>query len=180
MDVSASAPLSPFVGSVMPTTVADTGAKPAQLAGLIPPAAVGRGVLDGAFTLTDLVFYNAKHNEAHGENNNDGEPNNRSRNGGAEGPTSDSKALMVYLNGAAIPEPDASGRHITDDSFVLCCNAHWEPVEFQLPDQFSAGGWTVVLDTVHPRGDPAAAKVGTHAVSVQARSLLVVTPHGGD
>jgi isoamylase len=41
------------------------------------------------FTLNDLVSYNEKHNEANGEDNNDGESNNRSWNCGAEGPTDD-------------------------------------------------------------------------------------------
>jgi isoamylase len=41
------------------------------------------------FTLNDLVTYNDKHNEANGENNKDGNSNNRSWNCGAEGPTDD-------------------------------------------------------------------------------------------
>jgi glycogen operon protein len=40
--------------------------------------------------LEDLVSYNEKHNEANGENNNDGESHNRSWNCGVEGPTDDS------------------------------------------------------------------------------------------
>jgi glycogen operon protein len=39
------------------------------------------------FTLNDLVSYNEKHNEANGENNQDGEWNNHSYNYGVEGPT---------------------------------------------------------------------------------------------
>ena len=41
------------------------------------------------FTLRDLVSYNEKHNEANGEDNNDGESHNRSWNCGVEGPTDD-------------------------------------------------------------------------------------------
>src|SRR5499427_10577558 len=41
------------------------------------------------FTLNDLVSYNSKHNEANGENNNDGANENLSWNCGAEGETSD-------------------------------------------------------------------------------------------
>ena len=43
------------------------------------------------FTLTDLVSYNEKHNEANGEKNHDGDNNNLSWNHGAEGPTDDPK-----------------------------------------------------------------------------------------
>ena len=41
------------------------------------------------FTLNDLVSYNQKHNEANGENSQDGANDNRSWNCGAEGPSSD-------------------------------------------------------------------------------------------
>jgi isoamylase len=41
------------------------------------------------FTLHDLTSYNDKHNNANGEDNTDGESDNRSANGGAEGPTGD-------------------------------------------------------------------------------------------
>jgi glycogen operon protein len=41
------------------------------------------------FTLADLVSYEQKHNDANGENNNDGANDNHSRNWGAEGPTDD-------------------------------------------------------------------------------------------
>jgi isoamylase len=47
-------------------------------------------VHDG-FTLNDLVSYNEKHNEANGENNQDGTSDNRSWNCGTEGPTDDSE-----------------------------------------------------------------------------------------
>ena len=40
---------------------------------------------------------------------------------------------MVFLNGDAIPEPDALGRRISDDHFLLLFNAHSEPIAFQLP-----------------------------------------------
>jgi isoamylase len=41
------------------------------------------------FTLNDLVSYNQKHNEANGEENQDGTSDNRSWNSGVEGPTDD-------------------------------------------------------------------------------------------
>ena len=41
------------------------------------------------FTLNDLVTYNEKHNEANGENNQDGGSDNKSWNCGVEGPTDD-------------------------------------------------------------------------------------------
>jgi isoamylase len=43
------------------------------------------------FTLTDLVSYDEKHNEANGEENRDGAQDNASRNWGAEGPTASAR-----------------------------------------------------------------------------------------
>ncbi|HYL91115.1 MAG TPA: glycogen debranching protein GlgX [Burkholderiales bacterium] len=55
-----------------------------------PWASVNFVTAHDGFTLNDLVSYNEKHNEANGEENQDGSSNNRSWNHGAEGPTDDS------------------------------------------------------------------------------------------
>ena len=54
-----------------------------------PYASVNFITAHDGFTLRDLVSYNEKHNEANGENNQDGESHNRSWNCGVEGPTDD-------------------------------------------------------------------------------------------
>jgi len=54
-----------------------------------PAASINFITAHDGFTLNDLVSYNDKHNEANGEDNRDGESNNRSWNCGAEGPTND-------------------------------------------------------------------------------------------
>jgi isoamylase len=54
-----------------------------------PVASINFVTAHDGFTLRDLVSYNEKHNEANGENSNDGESHNRSWNHGAEGPTED-------------------------------------------------------------------------------------------
>jgi glycogen operon protein len=58
-----------------------------------PVASINFVTAHDGFTLRDLVSYNEKHNEANGEDNNDGESHNRSWNSGAEGPTDDPKVL---------------------------------------------------------------------------------------
>ncbi len=55
-----------------------------------PMASINFVTAHDGFTIADLVSYNEKHNEANGEDNNDGESHNRSWNSGAEGPTDDS------------------------------------------------------------------------------------------
>ena len=54
-----------------------------------PSSSVNFITAHDGFTLHDLVTYNEKHNEANGENNQDGSSDNRSWNCGAEGPTDD-------------------------------------------------------------------------------------------
>jgi isoamylase len=54
-----------------------------------PYASVNFITAHDGFTLRDLVSHNEKHNEANGENNQDGESHNRSWNCGAEGLTTD-------------------------------------------------------------------------------------------
>src|SRR6476661_3084151 len=56
-----------------------------------PYASINFVTSHDGFTLTDLVSYNEKHNEANGEKNHDGDNNNLSWNHGVEGPTKDPK-----------------------------------------------------------------------------------------
>jgi isoamylase len=58
-----------------------------------PWASVNFVTSHDGFTLTDLVSYNDKHNEANKEDNKDGHNDNRSWNCGAEGPTDDQEIL---------------------------------------------------------------------------------------
>jgi glycogen operon protein len=60
-----------------------------------PTASVNLLTVHDGFTLTDLVSYNDKHNEANGESNRDGTDDNRSWNCGAEGPTTDQGILAL-------------------------------------------------------------------------------------
>ncbi|MES2356319.1 MAG: glycogen debranching protein GlgX [Pseudomonadota bacterium] len=52
-----------------------------------PQASINFITAHDGFTLHDLVSYNAKHNEANGENNQDGSTDNKSWNCGVEGPS---------------------------------------------------------------------------------------------
>jgi glycogen operon protein len=60
-----------------------------------PFASINFVTAHDGFTLHDLVSYNDKHNEANGEDNNDGESHNRSWNCGAEGETDDLEVVAL-------------------------------------------------------------------------------------
>jgi isoamylase len=63
--------------------------------GRSPHASINFVTCHDGFTLTDLVSYNSKHNEANGDENRDGSDDNRSWNCGAEGPTKDARVLEL-------------------------------------------------------------------------------------
>src|ERR1039458_1370199 len=60
-----------------------------------PWASVNFITAHDGFTLQDLVSYNEKHNEANGEDNRDGNPDNLSWNHGVEGPTDDLEIVAL-------------------------------------------------------------------------------------
>jgi len=60
-----------------------------------PYASINFVTAHDGFTLCDLVSYNHKHNEANGDNNEDGESHNNSWNMGAEGPTDDPEINLI-------------------------------------------------------------------------------------
>jgi isoamylase len=239
------------------------------LTGRRPHASINFVTAHDGFTLRDLVSYNDKHNEANGENNNDGATDNGSWNSGAEGPSDDpevsalrsrrqrnflttlilsvgvpmicggdeigrtqggnnnaycqdngiswydwehmddglfafvarlvkfrrdhavfqrrrwfvgralhgaeatdlgwfkpngelmtdedwqasfGRAVGVFLNGKAITTLDERGEPITDDSFYLLFNAHYEPLTFTLPEAWG-GPWVKAIDTNEPIPD---------------------------
>ena len=60
-----------------------------------PFASINFVTAHDGFTLRDLVSYNEKHNEANGEDNNDGDAHNRSWNCGVEGETDDPEVVTL-------------------------------------------------------------------------------------
>ncbi len=259
-----------------------------------PIASINFVTCHDGFTLTDLVSYNNKHNDANGEGNRDGESHNRSWNCGVEGPTDDpdilalrgkqrrnflatlllslgvpmllhgdelgrtqrgnnntycqdneltwvdwedvdeelveftarlsdlrrehqvfrrrrffdgrpvrrgggeplrdigwltpsgeemteqdwdsgfGRSVAVFLNGEGIPDTDARGERIVDDSFLLCFNAHDAGIDFTMPHEEYATTWEIVLDTARPQLEDPETVEAEQTVTVDARSLLVL------
>ncbi|MGV9677239.1 glycogen debranching protein GlgX [Nocardia sp. NPDC003482] len=84
------------------------------------------------------------------------------------------RSLTVFLNGDAIKEPGPRGERVTDDSFLLCFNAHDAPIDFTLPGGRFGQEWTVVLDCSTPTGESEASYPPAATVGVPARCLLVL------
>ncbi|MEV0381015.1 glycogen debranching protein GlgX [Nonomuraea sp. NPDC050643] len=66
-----------------------------ESSGRRPVASINFVTCHDGFTLTDLVSYDHKHNEANGEDNRDGTNDNRSWNCGAEGPVEDPNVVTL-------------------------------------------------------------------------------------
>jgi glycogen operon protein len=265
-----------------------------QADGRRPYASINFVTAHDGFTLTDLVSYNNKHNEANGEDSRDGADDNRSWNCGVEGPTGDPEVLAlrarqrrnmlatlllsqgipmllhgdelgrtqqgnnnvycqdnelswvdwdsvdeelrtftaaliamrrehpvfrrrrffagrpirggnelrdiawftefgeemtvrdwemkvcqyltVFLNGEGIQDADARGQRVTDNSFLLCFNVHYEDISVQLPGNGYGQEWTVVLDTAtgEPPGTRGVTVAGEDKITLTARSLVVL------
>ncbi|HEU5042642.1 MAG TPA: glycogen debranching enzyme, partial [Nocardioidaceae bacterium] len=89
------------------------------------------------------------------------------------------KSLMVFLNGDAIPEPDRRGEPVADDSFLVAFNAHYEPLEFTIPDEVYGDGWQVVVDTGDDEaglvaGEESATLLPGAEFTVKDRSVVVL------
>jgi glycogen operon protein len=259
-----------------------------------PYASINFVTAHDGFTLTDLVSYNDKHNEANGEGNRDGTDDNRSWNCGVEGPTDDPEVLAlrarqrrnmlatlllsqgvpmvlhgdefgrtqrgnnnaycqdnelswvdwssadqellsftaaliamrrehpvfrrrrffagrpiragddlrdiawftesgkemterdwempvgqyltVFLNGEGIPDADPRGQRVTDESFLLCFNAHYTDIDVQLPGNGYGHEWVVVLDTATGQlpGSRGATTAGDAKITITGRSMVVL------
>jgi isoamylase len=83
------------------------------------------------------------------------------------------KSIAVFLNGEAIPEPNARGERVVDDSFLMCFNAHSHEVDFIIPPDEYASEWTAVLDTTAPTGAVTLVVNDGDEVSLPGRALLI-------
>ncbi|WP_345952622.1 glycogen debranching protein GlgX [Mucilaginibacter sp. PAMB04168] len=254
-----------------------------------PTASINFVTAHDGFTLNDLVCYNEKHNEANGEDNNDGESHNRSNNYGVEGPTNDqeinqireqqkrnfittlflsqgvpmlvagdeisrtqggnnnaycqdneiswldwanadmelfdftsklihfrrkhpafarkrwfrgtpikgvediawflpegsqlsddhwnndfAKSLAVFINGRALRTRNEVGEALIDDGFYVIFNAHWESVDYKLPETLYAKNWTKIIDTTENEVADDETYEAESVITVKGRSIVVL------
>ncbi|MDP9432177.1 MAG: glycogen debranching protein GlgX [Actinomycetota bacterium] len=84
------------------------------------------------------------------------------------------KTFAVFLNGHGIPDPDARGQRLVDDSFLMIFNAHHDDLPFTMPPQEFGEGWHVVIDTAAPLVSPEETLKPLEELTVDARSLLLL------
>jgi isoamylase len=120
-----------------------------EATGRRPSASINFVICHDGFTLNDLVSYNEKHNEANGENNQDGESHNRSWNCGVEGPTDDPDVLalrarqmrnilatlMVSQGTPMIAHGDEFGRTQQGNNNVYCQDSELSWMDWSLAEK---------------------------------------------
>ncbi len=88
------------------------------------------------------------------------------------------RCITVFLNGDGMADRDARGARVTDDSFMLCFNAHQKDMEVTVPNAYGPE-WTVVLDTTTGDvGDGEHTVKADETITVTARSLVVLERTG--
>jgi isoamylase len=120
-----------------------------EATGRRPSASINFVVAHDGFTLNDLVSYNEKHNEANGEDNQDGESYNRSWNCGVEGPTDDPEildlrrrqmrniiaTLMLSQGTPMVAHGDEIGRTQHGNNNVYCQDSELSWMDWSLVDK---------------------------------------------
>ena len=84
------------------------------------------------------------------------------------------KTLTVFLNGEEIATPTHKGEQILDDSFLLMFNAHYEPLEFSLPQGLRDRKWRLLIDTKEGFVKRTKTYRKADQIPVAARSLVVL------
>jgi glycogen operon protein len=87
----------------------------------------------------------------------------------------DAHTLGVFLNGQEIADRTARGESISDDSFLLLFNAHYEDMTFTLPARRFGAEWAHELCTFEPTLEPGARRWPSRGeVVVPARSIRLL------
>jgi len=84
------------------------------------------------------------------------------------------KSITVFLNGDAIPEPDARGFRVVDDSFLMFFNAHDAALDFVVPEGIYGKQWEACIDTAESAGTTDLVVQAGDKLSVEARSVIVL------
>ncbi|NMO04210.1 glycogen debranching protein GlgX [Gordonia sp. TBRC 11910] len=84
------------------------------------------------------------------------------------------KSLAVFLNGDGIAEPDLRGRKVTDDTFLICFNAHYDEIDYTMPPQNYGAEWIGELDTSDAVGASTVTVGAGGRLTVAARSVVVL------
>ncbi len=85
------------------------------------------------------------------------------------------KAISIFLNGEEIATLGTRGERVIDDSFLILFNAHYEMLEFVLPEGLQKWEWVVQIDTTRPRFVRRGRRYQEDkGITVEGRSLMLL------
>ena len=83
--------------------------------------------------------------------------------------------LGVFFNGEEIDTPDARGRQILDESFLMLFNGHHDDCDFTLPAEEFGATWELVLDTARTQLEPGSVELAAGGVTdLVSRSIVLL------
>jgi isoamylase len=84
------------------------------------------------------------------------------------------KSFAVFLNGDAIPSRGPHGERVVGDSLLLLFNAHYERLDFAMPDPRFGKRWELLLDTDAPEAEEMSRAFSSgEQVPVEGRAIAV-------
>jgi glycogen operon protein len=81
------------------------------------------------------------------------------------------RCVGALFTAAGLDERDKYGRRMTDEDFLLLLNAHYEPIDFKLPEN---GAWLTVVDTARDPGTKVPSDVQQERYVIEGRSLALL------
>ena len=166
--------------------------------GRLPHASINFVTSHDGFTLTDLVSYNVKHNEANLENNRDGNDHNVSWNCGVEGPTEDPAirtlrarqrrnllATLLFSQGVPmLAAGDEMGRTQQGNNNAYCQDSELSWVDWQLDDEreqlLAFTSRLVALRRLHPAFRRRRFLQGNAPQGATGKDVTWLTPAGAE
>jgi glycogen operon protein len=83
--------------------------------------------------------------------------------------------LGVFLNGEEIAAPDARGRQVLDESFLMLFNGLADDCDFTLPGEEYGASWSLVLDTARPELEPSSVELQAgDTTDLVSRSIVLL------
>ncbi|AZN29180.1 glycogen debranching enzyme GlgX [Flaviflexus salsibiostraticola] len=87
--------------------------------------------------------------------------------------TSYAKSVMIYLNGAAISEPNHRGEKVIDSDLLVLISADSSDIDFTLPNEAYGMTWHEVLNTASPESEGTEHAAGS-VYTVTSRSIVIL------
>jgi isoamylase len=89
------------------------------------------------------------------------------------------KSLAIYLDGDGLHTVDSQGRSIRDDSFYIIFNAHYDKVDYRIPDKKYGAEWERVFDTGNGSDKEEHHYIPGDIVPIGGRSVVILQHQSG-